>query len=118
LEYISNPFLLDFLADCMITNNTKFAIELATDFLRVAIAKPSLARNGLGILWYNSWYKKWNLAQIKSAPTLSIKRRGTVNTNDFGTPSAGIEPTSQEPESYVLSVAPRGHDIILYSLIF
>lgn len=27
------------------------------------------------------------------------------------TPSAGIEPTSQEPESYVLSVAPRGQNI-------
>jgi hypothetical protein len=26
------------------------------------------------------------------------------------TPSAGIEPTSQEPESYVLSVAPRGQN--------
>lgn len=29
----------------------------------------------------------------------------------FFTPSAGIEPTFQEPESCVLSVAPRGQNI-------
>lgn len=32
------------------------------------------------------------------------------------TPSAGIEPTSQEPESYVLSVAPRGQILATYLL--
>jgi hypothetical protein len=34
------------------------------------------------------------------------------------TPSAGIEPTFQEPESCVLSITPRGHIIKLTCTIY
>jgi hypothetical protein len=44
------------------------------------------------------------LSLNKKIPPSYIKLSGILMT-----PSAGIEPTSQEPESYVLSVAPRGH---------
>jgi hypothetical protein len=32
-----------------------------------------------------------------------------TNMEAFGTPSSGLEPEFQEPESCVLSIAPRGH---------
>jgi hypothetical protein len=38
--------------------------------------------------------------------TITFYKRNSIK--NLMTPSAGIEPTSQEPESYVLSVAPRG----------
>lgn len=45
---------------------------------------------------------------------ISNKKRNTPSKNgrcvSFLAPSEGIEPPFQEPESYVLSVAPRGHD--------
>ncbi|EAR65587.1 hypothetical protein B14911_05009 [Bacillus sp. NRRL B-14911] len=48
----------------------------------------------------------------------SFKRKKSLQPYNrqeaFGTPSAGIEPTSQEPESYVLSVAPRGQIIQVF----